>query len=108
VDAQGDPLRNIRYWNGDLDFEEYNVTIDGVPYGEVDHNYVKGPTGFTLDNVKYWIGKADHKYDREDDHKPAENLLAPPVPADESRQSVNMLEDPDLLLPDVMYGPEGF
>jgi hypothetical protein len=108
VDAQGNPVRNIRYWSGDLDFEDYNVTIDGVLYGEIDHVYVKGPTGYTLDNVKYWIGKADHKYDREDDHKPAENLLAPPLPADEANQVVNIQEDPDLLLPDVMYGPEGF
>jgi hypothetical protein len=100
VDAQGEPVRLINFWDDIIGYEEYNVTLDGVVYGEIDHTYKKGPNGFSLDMVRYWIGKADHQYDKEEDHKPEEHLPPPTVPADEVKQVVNIQEDPDLLAPD--------
>jgi hypothetical protein len=103
VDAHGNPLRTIHFWGDTIDYEEYNLNVDGVAYGEVDHDYKKGPGGFSLDTVRYWVGHADHMYDKEETHKPEEHLLPPTVPADEVKQVVNMQEDPDLLTPDVHY-----
>jgi hypothetical protein len=103
VDAQGNPAREIHYLGDYTTYEEYNLTVDGVAYGEIDHSYKKGPSGFTLDTVRWWIGKADHKYDKEETHTPEEHLLPPTVPADEVKQVVNMQEDPDLLTPDPQY-----
>ena len=108
VDAKGEPARLLHFWDDIVGVEEYNVTLDGVLYGEIDHTYKKNPNGFSLDMVRYWVGKADHKYDKEEDHKPEEHLLPPTAPADEVKQVVNMQEDPDLLAPDPQMGWGGY
>jgi hypothetical protein len=107
MDPQGNDARAFHVWGDRIEVEEKNQVYEGVSYGEVDHTYAKGPTGWTLEDVKCWLGKADHGYDKDEVHKPEEHILMPALPDDELKAVVNLNEDPDLLLPDPRYYPGG-
>jgi hypothetical protein len=104
MDAAGNPLRNYNYWDGALgSIDAYNVTINGVEYGEVDSVYDKDT--HKLSRLMYWLGKADHKFDKDEYHKPEENIGLPDVPADLLKMRVDPEAD-RLLIPPPMspYG----
>jgi len=103
-DAKGEQTREVHYWDGKLGMIEIlNVELAGVKYGQIDYVY-DGDTK-TLKTVKYWIGKAQHMYDKEETHTPEEKLTAPLLPADLLTMRINPDEDADLLLPDPMSYP---
>lgn len=97
MDGDGNPSRSFRLWDGGLGaFALHSVVVNGVLYGEAEYSY--DHQTHTLKTVRYWIGKADHKYDLEEEHKPEEALAPPAVPADELKPQVNLDED-DLPVP---------
>ena len=104
MDADGKPLRTYNYWDGALgSIDAYDVTVDGVEYGEIDSVYDKDT--HKLWRVMYWLGKADHKFDKDEYHKPEENLGLPQVAADLLKMRVDPEAD-HLLVPPPMspYG----
>jgi hypothetical protein len=104
MDADGNPLRIYNYWDGALgSIDAYNVTVNGVEYGEVDSVYDKDT--HKLWRVMYWLGKADHKFDKDEYHTPEENIGLPAVPADLLKMRVDPEAD-HLLIPPPMspYG----
>ena len=91
-DADGNPVRDYSYWNDALgSIDTYNVTVDGVDYGEIDSVYDKDK--HTLWRVMYWRGKADHLFDKDEYHTPQENIGLPVVPPDLLKMRVDPEED---------------
>jgi hypothetical protein len=107
MDANGEKAREFTYFNEDGELstvDVYNVEVDGVKYGEVDYTY--DARTHTLERALFWIGKADHHYDKEEEHK-AEDKIAPiSVPADDLVLHVNLDED-KLPVPPPQRGPFG-
>jgi hypothetical protein len=99
MDGDGNLSRSFRIWDGVLGAVVlHNVMINGVfvAYGEVEYTYDHDT--HKLKTTRSWIGKADHKYDIEEEAKPEEALPPPAVPADELQPQVNLDED-DLPVP---------
>jgi hypothetical protein len=101
-DEKGLIARLLYFWEGKLSsIHTFNRTVDGKLYGEIDSIYDRDSG--TLARVWYWLGKADHKYDREDLHTPAEKILAPDM-KDLLTLRVNLDLD-DLPIPPPSRGP---
>jgi hypothetical protein len=87
-DDQGNPRRDYYWWDGKLSMiEDYNRTIGGILYGEVDSVYDSATR--TLKEVIYWVGKMDHKYDRDDVHTPKEGIAMPNVEKEIATMRIN-------------------
>jgi hypothetical protein len=102
-DGNGKDSRLIWFFDDALgSIESYNVESGGIKYAEIYYAYDKDTKTATFS--RYWIGDADHPYDKEVDYTPQDKIGEPVLPASDLTMQINPDEDPDLLLPDPHYG----